>query len=215
MKLFVWDFHGVLEKDNELAVLEISNKVLQLRGYKERFTKTDNLKLYGLKWYQYFEYLLPHLSKKDHLALQAACLDYSAKNWHIRSKYIKPNDHELEVLAAIKKAGHDQIVLSNTRPAALRWFLQSVKIDQFFPEDKAFGVNAHQTKGSKADSLKKYLKGEKIDAIVIVGDSEGDMNLKKIAGGTTYFYCHPYLATSGQVKADHYITDLRKVLQEL
>jgi len=31
-KLFVWDFHGVLEKDNEQAVIQISNDVLKELG---------------------------------------------------------------------------------------------------------------------------------------------------------------------------------------
>ena len=29
MKLFIWDFHGVLEKDNEHAVVEVTNQVLK------------------------------------------------------------------------------------------------------------------------------------------------------------------------------------------
>lgn len=57
MKLFVWDFHGTLEKDNEHAVMEISNKVLENLGYTQRLSKEDNLMLYGKKWADYFEYL--------------------------------------------------------------------------------------------------------------------------------------------------------------
>ena len=39
MKLFVWDFHGVLEKGNDLAVLDITNKVLEQAGYSERLNE--------------------------------------------------------------------------------------------------------------------------------------------------------------------------------
>lgn len=39
MILFVWDFHGVLEKDNEKAVVDISNQVLSEAGFKEKFTQ--------------------------------------------------------------------------------------------------------------------------------------------------------------------------------
>ena len=35
-KLFVWDFHGVLEKDNDLAVQIICDKVLKDFGFKNR-----------------------------------------------------------------------------------------------------------------------------------------------------------------------------------
>ena len=66
MKLFVWDFHGTLEKDNEGAVFKISNKVLENLGYKERLTKEDNFMLYGRKWSDYFAYLLPKEPEKTH-----------------------------------------------------------------------------------------------------------------------------------------------------
>lgn len=48
MKLFVWDFHGVLEKDNDLAVLDISNKVLEQSGYAERFSEEKIVSTTGL-----------------------------------------------------------------------------------------------------------------------------------------------------------------------
>jgi hypothetical protein len=38
MKLFVWDFHGVLEKGNDGAVVEITNIALQRFGYSRRMT---------------------------------------------------------------------------------------------------------------------------------------------------------------------------------
>lgn len=38
MKLFVWDFHGFLEKDNEKAVVEITNMVLSQFDYEERLS---------------------------------------------------------------------------------------------------------------------------------------------------------------------------------
>lgn len=49
MKLFVWDFHGVLEKGNEGAVLEISNKILGDFRYKERFRDTHKVKVIRTK----------------------------------------------------------------------------------------------------------------------------------------------------------------------
>lgn len=54
MKLFVWDFHGVLEQGNEDAVLVISNQILHNFGYTEQFTPAQNRQLYGRKWYEYY-----------------------------------------------------------------------------------------------------------------------------------------------------------------
>lgn len=80
MKLFIWDFHGVLEKDNEKAVIVISNKILEKNGFTERFSDCDINKLYGLKWYQYFKYLLPNLSTDECLKLQSDCLENQKDN---------------------------------------------------------------------------------------------------------------------------------------
>lgn len=215
MKLFVWDFHGVLEKDNDLAVLDISNQVLEQAGYSERFSKEENRAFYGLKWFQYFERLLPHLTNEQHLALQTACFEFAEKNLHILAKHIKPNDHALSVLKAIYDAGHDQIILSNTRPHDLLWFVNTVGIKEYFPEEKVIGVNAHQKHGVKKDALKHYLKGREFEGIIIIGDSKDDIELREVAGGTTYYYNHPHVGHEKSIPADHTIKDLRDVLHEL
>lgn len=215
MKLFVWDFHGVLEKDNDIATLEISNKVLEKFGFKERFSSEDNRNYYGLKWYQYFERLLPNITNKEHLALQSACFKYAEENLHILTNNIKPNDNSILVLKAIQQARHDQIILSNTRPSDLLWFVNTVGMSKYFPNDKIFGVNAHQKHGAKKDALEHYLRSKAFDQIVIIGDSKSDMKLQEVAGGITYFYNHPHINHLEMVKADHIVKDLRKVLQEL
>ena len=215
MKLFVWDFHGVLEKDNDLAVFDISNQVLEQTGYSERFSIADVRTFYGLKWYQYFERLLPHLSHDQHLALQAACFKFSEENTHILAQHIKPSDYVHEVLAAIQAAGHDQILISNTRPSDLAWFVRAVHIDPFFPPEKLFGANAHQTHQHKKDILRQYLATTNPDGIVIIGDSVSDIELKEVAGGTTYFYNHPHVQSLPTDRADYISADLRDILREL
>ncbi len=216
VKLFVWDFHGVLEKDNELGVLEISNKVLEQEGFKESFTDDDNRNLYGRRWYEYFEYLLPRLSREEHLALQAACFHYAEENLHVLKKHIKPNDYTVDVLKAIKRAKHDQILLSNSRPSDLEWFINAVGLKKFFPKDKMFGVNTHERKGAKKEVLESYMQGKQFDVVVCIGDSQADMELAKVTGGVSYFYTHPHVTpTNKPIKADYLITDLRTILQEV
>jgi phosphoglycolate phosphatase-like HAD superfamily hydrolase len=215
MKLFVWDFHGVLEKDNEKAVIDISNQVLEQAGYSERLTEEDNERFYGLIWYQYFERLLPRLSKDECLALQAACFKFAEDNLHILAKHIKPNDHAVDVLAEIADSGNQQIVISNTRQSDLIWFLDSIGIKKFFDEAHIIGVNAHQTHSSKGDALKAHLKGMKLDQIIVIGDSEDDLRLGKDVGATTYFYKHPHRNHENAHNADYIIKDLRTVLYAL
>jgi phosphoglycolate phosphatase-like HAD superfamily hydrolase len=214
-KLFVWDFHGVLEKDNEKAVIEISNQVLADSGYAERFTEEDNEKFYGLKWYQYFEQLLPRLTSEECLGLQAKCFELAEKRLDILAKYIKPNDYVIDVLAAIAARKQQQIVVSNSRQADLIWFLKSIGIDGFFDDKHVLGINAHQKHSSKRDALEAYLQGKHFDQIVVIGDSVADMQLGKAVGGTTYYYKHPHRIHDDTKHADHTINDLREVLHEL
>ena len=166
MKLFVWDFHGVLEQDNEKAVIQISNSILKKNGFSERFSEDDVDRLYGLKWYQFFEYLLPKLSLDECKKLQADCLQNQKENWEIIRSIIKPTGHALDVLSQIKKAGHQQIVISNTRPSDIVLFLDAVGIREYFDNDQIFGVNAHQTHNSKAEALIGYMKNNNFDQVV-------------------------------------------------
>jgi phosphoglycolate phosphatase-like HAD superfamily hydrolase len=195
--------------------LEITNKVLEQEGYDERLSKEKAREFYGLKWYEYFQQLIPSLSNKEHMALQAACFKFTENNLDVLTKHIKVNDYTLEVLRKIKNSINDQIILSNTRPSDLLWFIDTVGIKKFFPKSKIFGVNAHEKFGVKSDILAHYLEGKGFDKIIIIGDSESDMKLKNVAGGVTYFYSHQSLKLNNVVKADFIITDLREILNQL
>ncbi len=215
LQLYVWDFHGVLEKDNEKVVIEISNEILKQAGFKERFTPEDNERFYGLKWYEYFERLLPYLPSVKHLELQAACFKYAEDHLELLTKYVKPNDFAAETLELIAASGNRQIVISNSRPADIIWFLETVGLKKFFTDQDIVGVNAHQTHRNKSEALKSYLDGQKFDKIIVIGDSEDDIKLGKTIGAVTYYYKHPGLKHNLTKLADHTIHDLRQVANEL
>lgn len=214
MKLFVWDFHGVLERDYERGICAHINDVLAQFGTKRRLTLEETYHCYGYKLYQYFEFLLPDESHQTHLQLQQAFLD--TQDWSEIKKYIRPNHHAYRVLDAIH-AKHTQILISNTQPHALANFLDAVDQRQYFPTDRTYAVSArdhdHQ-KITKPEALRNFLAQSPHDELVIIGDSPSDMALKKVAGGTTYFYVHPHL-THKVCAADHRITDLREILKEV
>ncbi len=215
MKLFVWDFHGVLEKDNEHAVINISNKVLKKLGYRRHITEEENLLLYGRKWFEYFEYLLPDESHEKHLEIQKACLDYEKAHPNIIGNNIKPNNHALDVLEAISKSHHDQILISNMSDVALEMFMNSIGITKYFPA-KAFACNTRSGNKvyTKQARLKEYLSDKTFDSIIIIGDTPNDIDLKKVAGGITYLYAHPYLKFK-DCNPDYKINDLREILKEV
>lgn len=214
MKLFVWDFHGVLEKDNEIAVLEISNKALEQNGFIERFSEQDVRDYYGLKWYEYFERLLPNEDNDLHRKLQNDSIAISDGS-NIVSKHIKPNDFAVDVICKIKESGHDQILLSNTAPEHLLNFIKFVNMEGLFDDDKIIGVDAHRNFTDKKQAFAGYLSNKDFDKIIIIGDSDGDMQLKNSSNQVTYFYRHPYLKSAHSSKADYFINDLREILNEI
>lgn len=214
MKLFVWDFHGVLEKGNEYAVLEISNEALKQNGYSERFSDSDVNKYYGLKWYEYFEKILPNETNDIHRKLQDDSIAIADRS-DIVKKFIKPNDHAIDVVKHIKSNGHEQILLSNTMDDHLRWFIESVNMTGLFDDEKIIGVDAHRNLSNKKLALENYLADNNFDEIIIIGDSMGDIELKDVAGGKVYYYRHPYLDFAENDKADYRINDLREVLREV
>ena len=215
MKLFVWDFHGTLEKDNEGAVFKISNKVLENLGYKERLTKEDNFMLYGRKWSDYFAYLLPKEPEKTHFFIQQKCIEYEGKHPEIIKSFIKPNDHAYEVLSKIRKV-HKQILVSNMSDVGLKRFMKAVDMGKYFPKDSMFATNSYkkQTKVTKKEILINYLKGKKFDKVITIGDTKVDVEMGEAVGATTYLYVHPgrEFAT---INADCKIRDLREVLKEV
>jgi phosphoglycolate phosphatase-like HAD superfamily hydrolase len=216
MKLFVWDFHGVLEKGNEAAVIEISNAVLEEFGYSERFTPEENESLYGRKWYEYFEYLLPTEPHERHLQLQAASFKMSDERWDIVTKHIKPTANAIGVLEAIASS-HQQIVVSNTKPHALVEYIRTVGMTDYFNHTNAFAVDQHKRDAArtKQDVLREYLESNpQVQQLVIIGDSKSDMALVEVAGGTRYLYAHPHRAFK-DAESDYQTHDLRDILREV
>ena len=215
MKLFVWDFHCVLENGNENAVLNVSNKILEQSGYKERLTKEENLRLYGKKWYQYFEYLLPHETTKRHLQLQKMCVGFGDKYPNVIRSFIKPNDYAHEVLEKVE-AKHKQILVSNMSEVSLLRFMNVVGVTKFFSGGNAFAINSHQVKVEKTKSevLRDFLNGRSFDRIVVIGDKPEDIEMKSVAGGVSYLYAHPgrkFPACS----SDYKISNLKEILREI
>jgi len=217
-KLFVWDFHGVLEKGNERSAIERSNLVLADCGYTERFAPEHAVQLYGKRWHEYFRHLLPGESQERCLELQKKCfdLDTAPHGWAIVEKHIRPNDHVVDVLDRINSAGHEQIILSNMQPYIIGEFVKSVGLTSHFPTEKLFAAGTHiPGQGTtKIVMLTDYLKNSQPLSVVVIGDSIGDIELGKTVGATTYLYRHPYFPQI-TTAADYHISDLREILKEI
>lgn len=213
MKLFVWDLHGTLECGNDRAVIDISNNVLACHGYVQRFSYEDGCRLYGLKWYEYFLWLLGEDSYYRAIELQEACFALSEENPDLQYRWIRPTVHVAEVLAAISEK-HDQILISNTRPATLDVFVKLLGLEEFFSVGSLFAVDQHARDAlrTKAHVLEDFLRSSRgYEDLVIIGDSPSDMKLAEVAGGTTCLFTHPGFEFR-DCAADLRIRDLRRVL---
>lgn len=233
MKLFVWDFHGVLEKDTEHGVLIISNKVLEDNGYSGRFTFDEIKGLYGKHWWMYFAYLLLDkrvkidnlesflsLNKNDDLLnkcfkLQEDCFTIGSTRESIIN-HTKPNDYVKYVLDKIVSAGDELVLISNCNHEALPFFMEAACVTNYFTNN-FFAVDAHRDPSrTKAKVLTDFLIGKNYDEVIIIGDSKGDMILKQVAESlgfksTSYLYSHPDVPFR-DCEADYKIHDLREVL---
>lgn len=215
-KLFVWDFHGVLERGNEFAVLEIANLSLKVLDYEERFIKEDIFKLYGSRLVEYFRFKLPSGTSEEYLKLCDTFVEIARRdNTPIFTTYIQPNDYSYEVLEGIAKRGHTQIIISNATLEDLKTFLDSVNIVRYFPEGTYFGTEDYKLNGAtKIDVLRGFLKEKKFNKLVFIGDSPQDVGLKEEFGGVSYLYAHPGRKFK-DCEADYRISDLREILKEL
>jgi phosphoglycolate phosphatase-like HAD superfamily hydrolase len=215
-KLFVWDLHGTLEQGNEEAVIELSNMALKQFGYKQRFLQENSRELYGLKWFEYFERLLPDEPHERHIELQVTSFALSDANPEIIARHMKPAAHAHDVLATIAASPHDQILISNTIPTAVPLFLGSLGMEHFFDQARAFSVNAHvkDAQRTKEDALTEYLADRHFDQVIVVGDSNTDLRLAKAHEATAYLYAHPGYAFRAE-GGDFRINDLREVLKEI
>lgn len=219
VKLFIWDFHGVLEKGNDAAVLEITNLALKQHGYARRMTQNENVFLSEQQWCEYFAFLLPEHEPEEYVKLQTTCFEISHNQPDIISRNIQLNDHADFVLETIHHTEHQQILISNTLPISLEMFVKMVGIEKYFPNTHRFGVDTHQQKWlTKGHCLAEFLKDQDaFERMISIGDSPGDMALIEQEGqlkGVSYLYAHP-TRLHRLTKCDYKIRDLRLVLQEI
>ena len=213
MKLFVWDFHGVLEKGNEFAVQEVCNKVLADFGIKRKVTLQECLDLYGKKWADYFRYFAPHFDEEKILQIVFEATKYSLGK-KIALKYIKPMDNAHDVLKKIIEKGHINIIMSNSSPESLDYFLKSVNIKDMF--QYKYGADQHKRntseERSKEEWLKEFLQQHKFDDMIVIDDLHEGIDMGRRLGAITY---HFNKNRKIKADADYCITDLREVLKEL
>ncbi|MBU0598053.1 HAD family hydrolase [Patescibacteria group bacterium] len=218
--LFIWDFHGTLEKNNVFAVQEIVNKTLKHFDVQREISLDESIRLYGLAWVDYFKYMFPSGNDQIWQEMWQQAIAIQTKD-RIVEKYIKPNDHAAIVLKAIQDAGHSNLLLSNTSPEHIRFFTRLVNVDEYF--DDYIGLDTHSEPREKIDiqekkakTIQQYLEGKHFNKVIKIGDRESDIKAGQAVGAITYFFRNIFNTKHHlNIKPDHEISDLRDILKEL
>lgn len=179
--LFIWDFHGVLEKNNEYAVQHICKKVTKKFGFDVKVYLRDVRHWYGLTWLEYFVNLTKEQDKQKLREMVEEAREVSKDIVH---KYIKPMDYAEQVLREIKKSGNVNIVISNTRQDRIEHFVKILGLERYF--DGMVGIDGHvrfkfSTPKEKAKAIERLSTDRDYVRKIIIGDSESDIQAGKIA----------------------------------
>ena len=209
--LFIWDFHGVLEKDNEYAVQEVVNRVLSEFNMQRKATVEECLMLYGKKWADYYKFFAPDADEDTIHKMVEKSIEIGVGE-KIAAKYIKPNDFAHEVLKQISEKGHTNLIMSNSSDAALDIFLEDVGLQNAF--HFKFGADNHRNEygeNTKVKILKNFLKDKSFDKIILIDDMEEAIEMGSRFNAVTFRFSRNPVKS----KAHFVIDDLREVLKEL
>ena len=220
--LFVWDFHGVLEKDNEHAVHEVCTLVLKEFGIDREVSLQQVIDWYGLSWFDYYRLAVPEGSQKLWKDMVNRTFNLRQKGWDIIRKHIKPRDYSKEVLRTIKEKGHYNIVLSNSRPDHAKGFTKVIGVIDYLDgvigaDDTHYNsrLNA-EIQDIKAEILSNFLKDKNYKKVIVIGDKDSDIKAGKKCGAVTYLFFDPEINKNpDEAGADYIISDLRDILKEL
>jgi len=220
--LFVWDFHGVLEKNNEYAVQEVCNLTLKKFNIDKKISLQEVIDWYGLSFFDYFKLAVPEGNEELWKDMVNKTYELKQRGWNIIEKHIRPQDYSNKVLKEIKNKGHYNIVLSNSRLEHTKRFVKVVGLNDYLNEIIGAENTHHDSRASnnihniKAELLNNFLKGSNYKKIIAIGDKESDIVAGKKCGATTYLFINSKInKNTNNTKADYTISDLREVLKEL
>jgi len=218
MKLFAWDFHGTLEQGTPVGFAQLLKDLAKSINYPIKVDVEGVKKLYGLSILDYLRHYFPKFSNEELIGLRSKIRTLQGRK-HI-AKYIKQAPYASFVLSQIKKAGHQNIIVSTSSQRHVAGFLKVVDLYRYI--DEVFGIDRHSLDGEfnigleKSKAIKSYSQKLKIDSsrIVVIGDRQGDIEAGLLVGAVTYQYINadfPAVRTGAKYK----IRDLRKILKEV
>ena len=215
-ELFAWDFHGTLERGVEIGFWHILKQLAKKWQIKEDFKLEEVRRLYGVSVFDYLHHFFPKSSHKQIKAMMVRVAQVQNQN-HLKI-YVTAAPGAIEILSKIKKAGHKNIVVSNSHPEHIWPLVKLVRMESLI--DEIFAVDRHYTDRKidvvyeKAKSIKNYAQKHKIEKIIVIGDKPDDIQAGLSIGAITYQYKRPDFPPV-KTHAHFQITDFMELLKEI
>ena len=217
-KVFAWDFHGTLERGVEVGFWQILKILAKEHKISEDFQLKEVRKLYGTSIAAYLRHFFP-TSSEGVIKVMMKRIAEAQNQDHLKS-YIKAVPGAKEILSKIKKAGHKNIVISNSHPNHINPLIKILGMADLIEE--VYAIDRHYVNKKidpikeKTKILKKLIKLNKLKngELIAIGDRSTDVNAGLAAGAITYQYIRqgfPIDKTAAHFK----INNLRKVLEQI
>ena len=221
-KVFIWDFHDTLETGTIEILTEIANILLKENGSEKRYTSRELAALPSFSWKTFFKEHLPDLTERQIRKVAEAAYDEKRFSY-LSKKYSRARKDAKRILRNIKKHGHINIIISNSKHDKLGLYIKNVGIDHLI--DEYYGIDDGTIK-SRTDVLKKKVATAK-DAlsrhphhhVYAAGDSESDFNMARALMAEKFFWVisGPDGATKGKIYKDakaanlFFVKDLKEI----
>jgi phosphoglycolate phosphatase-like HAD superfamily hydrolase len=125
------------------------------------------------------------------------------------ARHCKPREAAVLTLKTIMNAGHRNVVISNTAPNDLRFFVDLVGITPYISD--IYGIGSQPV--TKANVIHDIASRMNPTNIVVIGDTEKDVDAGLQNRATTYLFITRN--NHKETKAHHIITHLSMVLNEV
>src|SRR3972149_8153024 len=205
-KLFVWDFHGTLEEGVEVGFFEILKKIAKKNKADRKITLRQVREKYGITVADYLRYFFPKANTSQIKKMMEEVAKIQNQN-HLK-KYVRAAPQAIEVLSKIKKAGYENIVVSNSHPKHIKFLIAIVGmknlVSRVFAVDRHYSYKKQDPIKEKVKIFKMIIKQKNLKdkQLITIGDKASDVNAGILAQATTYQYLRKEFPVD-ETEADH------------
>lgn len=218
MKIFAWDFHGTLEQGVEVGFWHILKKLAKAKKIQGDFKLVEVRRLYGTSVGAYLKHFFPQADDNEIKNLMSEVAAIQSQD-HLK-KYVTAAPGAIDVLTKIKKAGHKNIVHSNSHPEHIIPLIKIVGMEHLI--DAVYAIDRHYTH-KKIDPVKEKIKvltrliGENKLAsgeLIVIGDRATDVDAGIAVDAITYQFLRKGFPID-KTTADYKIYNFEEVLKEI